>query len=298
MLAERSGEEASGYLLEQRFRYTYATPVRRLRHRLMVVPPAVHGGQHRIDHGLTASGDPVLMSVAPDAFANHVVKVRADAVTAWVEFDAWALVARRGTAGISLLRPAALCDRRLLAPTTLTEVEGDLAEVARGLAGATNGSGRGLDLAERACTWAHRSLTYEYGITGVRTTAAAALAGGRGVCQDYAHIMLALCRAAGLPCRYVSGHLVGEGGSHAWVEVVVADPAPSGPRRAMAVAFDPTHDRRAGDGYLTVAVGRDYRDVAPTSGTFDGKGPGVLSARKRLSVVDSVMDGAAAAASR
>ena len=298
MLAERRGEEESAYLLEQQFRYTYAAPVRRLRHRLMVVPPAVHGGQHRIDHGLTATGDPVLLSEEADAFGNHLVKVRADRVATGVEFNAWALMARRGAPGITLLRPAALCDRRYLAPTTLTEATGQLAEPGRDLAATAKRTGDGLDLAERACAWANRALTYEYGVTGVRTTAAAALAGGKGVCQDYAHIMLALCRAAGLPSRYVSGHLVGEGGSHAWVEVIVADPSPSGPRRAMAVAFDPTHDRRAGDGYLTVAVGRDYRDVAPTSGTFDGEGTGVLSARKRLTVVDSVAEAAEAAASR
>lgn len=298
MLAERRAEEDGAYLLEQQFRYTYATPVRRLRHRLMVVPPAVHGGQHRIDHGLTASGDPVLLSAETDAFGNHLVKVRADKVAAAVEFNAWALVARRGAPGITLLRPAALCDRRYLAPTTLTGAEGELAETARELAAGARHGADGLGLAERACAWAHHTLTYQFGITGVRTTAAGALAGGRGVCQDYAHIMVALCRAAGLPCRYVSGHLVGEGGSHAWVEVVVADPSPSGPRRAMAVAFDPTHARRAGDGYLTVAVGRDYRDVAPTSGTFDGEGSGVLSASKRLTIVDSVQEAVEAVASR
>jgi transglutaminase-like putative cysteine protease len=156
-----------------------------------------------------------------------------------------------------------------------------LGEAARELTAAGAG---GLDLAERACAWAHQALTYQYGVTGVRTSAAAALAGGRGVCQDYAHVMLALCRAAGLPARYVSGHLVGEGGSHAWVEVVVTDPSASN-RRSVAVAFDPTHDRRAGREYLTVAVGRDYADVAPTSGTFVGTCSGVLAARKRLSLV-------------
>ena len=60
-------------------------------------------------------------------------------------------------------------------------------------------------------------------MTSIATTAAEALAGGRGVCQDTAHVMIALCRAAGLPARYVSGHLLGEGGTHAWVEVIVAD---------------------------------------------------------------------------
>ena len=95
--------------------------------------------------------------------------------------------------------------------------------------------------------------------------------------------MLALCRARGASARYVSGHLVGEGGSHAWVEVLVADPRRPG--QAVAVAFDPTHDRRATTGYLTVAVGRDYADVAPTSGTYQGGGSGVLSGRKRLTLV-------------
>lgn len=124
-------------------------------------------------------------------------------------------------------------------------------------------------------------------MTGVRTTAAEALAGGRGVCQDYAHVMLALCRAACLACRYVSGHLVGEGGSHAWVEVVVPNQSSPAHGRAVAVAFDPTHDRRAGADYFTVAVGRDYGDVAPTCGTFEGGGPGVLSAGKRLRMRDA-----------
>ena len=140
----------------------------------------------------------------------------------------------------------------------------------------------GWTLPSRACAWSHQALTYEYGVTNVRTNAATALGGGKGVCQDYAHVMLALCRAAGLPARYVSGHMVGEGGSHAWVEVVVSDPSAQATGRAVAVAFDPTHNRRASQGYFTVAVGRDYDHVAPTSGTFEGAGPSVLSARKRL----------------
>ena len=69
-------------------------------------------------------------------------------------------------------------------------------------------------------SYIRRSPT-QYGVTSVRTTAAQALAGGRGVCQDFAHVMLALCHIVGLPARYVSGHLLGQGGTHAWVEVVV-----------------------------------------------------------------------------
>ena len=79
-------------------------------------------------------------------------------------------------------------------------------------------------------------MRYAHGVTGVKTTAAEAFALRQGVCQDYAHVMLALCRACGLPARYVSGHLLGEGGTHAWVEVLLPDPAGMGLRR---LAFRP-----------------------------------------------------------
>ncbi len=102
------------------------------------------------------------------------------------------------------------------------------------------------------------------------------------MCQDYAHCMLALCRLCGLPARYVSGHLLGEGGTHAWVEVLV--PHPQDREALRAVAFDPTHDRRPGLRYVTVAVGRDYGDVPPTSGTFEGPYGGELTTHKRAAV--------------
>jgi len=116
----------------------------------------------------------------------------------------WALVGCRGPAGISAMAPTSVGDGHLLAPTALTGADGALAEAGRDLAAAATSA---MDLAERACTWTHRAMTYEHGVTGVHTTAASALAGGRGVCQDYAHVMLTVCRAGGLPARYVSGHL-------------------------------------------------------------------------------------------
>jgi transglutaminase-like putative cysteine protease len=204
--------------------------------------------------------------------------MRAPVVAEWIEFSSWALVDQYPGAGVTRLTPAAAVDERLLAPTALTRADHRLRGVARELAATSSG----LDLGERACAWAHDVLEYQWGVTGVHTTAADAVAGGVGVCQDYAHVMLAVCRAAGLPCRYVSGHLVGEGGSHAWVEVVVADTSAGGAGSAVAVPFDPTHNRRVGPDYFTVAVGRDYADVPPTSGTFLGDCPGVLSTSKRL----------------
>ena len=127
-------------------------------------------------------------------------------------------------------------------------------------------------------------MTYRYGVTGVRTTAAEALELGAGVCQDYAHVMLAVCRACGLPSRYVSGHLLGQGGTHAWVEVVL--PTHDGTGDAIAHAFDPTHASRGGLGYVSVAVGADYSDVAPTSGTYRSGAKGTLTATKRVSLVE------------
>ncbi len=284
--AEDRGD-VSILVLHQRFRYDYATPVRHLRHRLVIVPRAVHGRQRRLDHSLTVTGAAALTSVGTDSFGNHVVDVRATAVDEAIEFEAWALVWRPAgeRIGVTTLAPSLVGDPRLLAPTPLTQAAGFLAAVAQELRAAPTpvGCPEALALAERICAWSHRSLTYAHDVTTVRTSAIEAVAAGRGVCQDFAHVMLALCRAARLPARYVSGHLVGEGGSHAWVEVVVADATRRG--RAEAVAFDPTHDRRAGSGYLTVAVGRDYADVAPTSGTFEGGGPGVLTTRKHLRLV-------------
>jgi transglutaminase-like putative cysteine protease len=276
-MAEESGEGL--YLLEQRFRYTYPDPVSGLSHRLMAVPRAVHGGQRRLDHGLRVTGALVSVSETSDRFDNHVIELGASTVSEWIEFEVWALVRRRGPGGVTSVRRSAVMDGRFLASTPLTRADGALADAARHLSAAATSA---MDLAERACTWTRHALTYRYGVTNVATTAAEVLAGGEGVCQDYAHTMLALCREAGLPARYVSGHLIGEGGSHAWVEVLVNDPADASAGRTVAVALDPTHERRAECGYFTVALGRDYADVAPTSGTFEGMCSGVLSAHKRL----------------
>ena len=102
-----------------------------------------------------------------------------------------------------------------------------------------------------------------------------------GVCQDYAHVMLALCRLSGLPARYVSGHMLGEGGSHAWVEVVI--PAGDGSGRGSGRPLR-SHPRPRGRRlYLTVAVGRDYADVAPPTAAHPcGPAGGVLSTTKSL----------------
>src|SRR5437016_6339694 len=95
---------------------------------------------------------------------------------------------------------------------------------------------------------------------------------------------LAFCRSGWSPSRDVSGNLLGHGGTHAWVEVIL--PAGDGTGDAIAHAFDPTHASRGGLGHVTVAVGADYSDVAPTSVTYVSGARGRLTATKRVSLVE------------
>lgn len=273
MLSEAARDEVVAYRLEQEFRYSYESAVRNVRQRLIVAPRRGHGAQRRRSFSLTIEGAVGVGSLTSDDFGNDVVTATVDVVDSVVAFRSSAEVDVRGDANRSTVTPATLRDNRYLAPTVLTRSDRPLRQVAANLA--RNASGEVL--ADLICSWTHGAIEYGYGTTTVRTPAAEALKGGRGVCQDFAHIMVAICRSAGLPARYVSGHLVGEGGSHAWVEVLVADK--HGP---AAIAFDPTHNRRTTQRYLTVAIGRDYVDVAPTSGTFEGACSSMLTSTKRL----------------
>lgn len=123
---------------------------------------------------------------------------------------------------------------------------------------------------EAVVGWVRQQLEYVPGTTGVHTSALDAWGGGAGVCQDFAHLALALSRAAGLPARYCSGYMhpdreadIGEpveGESHAWVEIWTGD----------WNAIDPTAGRPIDAHYVLVARGRDYADVAPVKGVFRG----------------------------
>jgi transglutaminase-like putative cysteine protease len=265
------------YVIEQSFRYDYDAPVKSLRQRLVIIPPVRHGSQYLRGHLLEVSGARARRYLRRDDHGNLVAWVRSERITQAVEFRLIAVVERVRGDGPAVLEAGALGDPRLLRPTRLTAPDGRLRALARGLAAHP---GTPEERAERICEAAHSALTYADGVTSVQTTAAEALAGGRGVCQDFAHVMLALCHLAELPARYVSGHLLGQGGTHAWVEVVL-------PKRrgAVAVAFDPCNGRRAGTGYVTVATGRDYADVAPTSGSYIGTARGRLTAGRRVGLL-------------
>ena len=114
-----------------------------------------------------------------------------------------------------------------------------------------------------------RRFAYRPKTTGINTRATDVLKLRMGVCQDFAHVHLGLCRSMGIPARYVSGYFFNNTrrpreieASHAWIEAWV-------PGYGWA-SYDPTHDRVADERYVKVAVGRDYADIRPVAGTYRG----------------------------
>jgi len=116
----------------------------------------------------------------------------------------------------------------------------------------------------------HAHWAYAPNTTTVTTHVSEVLASRGGVCQDFTHLMIALCRALGIPARYVSGylyngpdsHLRGAQASHAWCEVFIPGQGWYG--------LDPTNNTRADHHHIKIATGRDYNDAAPVSGHFNG----------------------------
>jgi len=115
------------------------------------------------------------------------------------------------------------------------------------------------DMALSICHHVHQMIAYQPGITTVETTAAEAMKLGGGVCQDFAHIMISLCRQEGIASRYVCGFLEGTGETHAWVEVFDG---------YNWIGFDPTHDVRIVYGYVKLAHGRDAADCPVSRGLY------------------------------
>lgn len=115
----------------------------------------------------------------------------------------------------------------------------------------------------------YSSIQYVKGVTNVHTNADEVLDVASGVCQDFAHVMLAVCRAQNIAARYVSGYLYSpnngeheQAASHAWVDVFI-------PNEGW-LSLDPTHNCLQSPYYVRVAVGRDYGDVSPTRGIYRG----------------------------
>ncbi|WP_141430536.1 transglutaminase family protein [Bacillus sp. 03113] len=140
---------------------------------------------------------------------------------------------------------------------------------------------------EKVNQYIYNHFSYVPGATHVKTVASEAFEMKTGVCQDFTHIMLAICRSQGIPSRYVSGYIYngedaamrGDAVTHAWVEVYF-------PTYGW-IGFDPTNDMLALDYHICVATGRDYADITPMKGVYMGNASHEMNVSIRVSAVES-----------
>ena len=169
----------------------------------------------------------------------------------------------------------------LLTLTPLTKPPKDVVKGAHKIAAASETPDQA---AREICEWINDEMSYVPGVTQVHSSAAEAWKDKQGVCQDISHITVGALRSVGIPARYVSGYLhpvddadigdVVEGESHAWVEWW------TGAFRG----FDPTNRKEVGDRHVIVGRGRDYKDVPPLRGVYDGPATSDHHVRVELSL--------------
>lgn len=258
--------------IRHRTEYQYGEPIRASYNEARLTPPSLDGQRVlQTNLAITPAVRPLRYTdywgTMVDAFDIHVPHVELVLLASSTVETAAARPAPTGASWSELAAPAAQ-ERfaELLTPSSFVSVEPELAELGQSLRGGLTPVQTGLRIAE----WTHETLRYERGATHVYTSSAEARAAGKGVCQDFAHVTLALLRAVGLPARYVSGYLhpspeaeIGEattGESHAWVEFWAGE----------WVAADPTSLADVGSRHVLLARGRDYADVRPMSGVYSG----------------------------
>jgi transglutaminase-like putative cysteine protease len=241
----------------------YSAPVINSVRRLCVAPPLYRGRQSVVSWRWQCDPQPDDTHETTDEFGNRMLELKHARLRQSFRFamkllthrDESSVAAEVGvpSTGLGAFRlPSALCDR---APNIQNLAE----RVQNQFAATPNSAGDQCALIHALCSATHHALQYRDGASDTQTTAAQALDSGSGVCQDMAHVMIALCRTLHLPARYVAGYIDGQGRMHAWVEVLCGE---------HWQGWDPTHNRPVRISDVAVAHGRDYRDVPPISGTF------------------------------
>lgn len=186
---------------------------------------------------------------------------------------------------VSMEKCLALADcYDFLQSSTYIAVDADIANVAVDVTAGCDNAWSAVIAMKR---FIHDSFRYQPAVTNVHTKMSEALRLRQGVCQDFAHVMIGLCRALKIPARYVSGYLYngpadqlkGAQASHAWMEVFL-------PGHGW-IGVDPTNRLRTGERHVKIATGRDYADVSPIRGTYRGTGERTL----RVDVLVSLIDG-------
>lgn len=259
-------------------RYLYDEPARSIIQVLRMTPRS-HDGQHVARWRIEPSVEGQLTSQT-DHFGNLVHVFSADEPISDFTLSVAGEVEVVDTSGIVRQSVEFVPDGCYLRSTRLTETD----EAIRALADRyRDRAGNVLSTLHRLMAAVHESITYVKEQTDVSTTAAQALALGRGVCQDLTHVFVAASRHLGIPSRYVSGYVLAPDGiagqqtGHAWAEAKV-------PYLGW-VGFDPTHLTCPGSSHVRVAIGLDYADAAPVRGSRRGGGHESMEVRLRVEPV-------------
>jgi transglutaminase-like putative cysteine protease len=224
--------------------------------------PADFEGQRNIDWAITAPGIENGL-VYRDSIGNWVHLVTCKPETQSLTIVAEGEVETENKAGVVRGLPIAVPETIFFRNSNFTQLDERLKDFAASMPKSSDV----LDRAHSIMTAVHASVAYQLGASDTLTTAAQAFAAGRGVCQDHAHIMLAVSRHLGVPARYVTGYLVtGQGASstaaHAWAELFV-------PQLGW-VGFDAANGQCPTDHYVRVAAGLDAAAAAPVRGSRRG----------------------------
>ena len=247
---------------------------------LVRLTPLNHVGQ-RVLNWRVADGNGRLLPSTTDGYGNVVHMMSVHRRHSDARIVAEGLVETAETHG--MLREA---DERLprlyyTRTTPLTQPDAAI----RALADEVRGSIDAIEQLHRLMLKVHKRVAYVVGATSVTTTGAEALARGSGVCQDHSHLLVACCRAVGIPARYISGYYWADAAgaeyeaNHAWIEAYVGDQAWMG--------FDGANQQRVSDAYVRLASGLDYLDAAPVRGMRRGGGLESLSVRVRVAAAQS-----------
>ena len=245
--------------------YSYAEPARGII-QLLRATPASFTGQSVLDWHIDVDVDARLRDHR-DGYGNITHMLYVDKPVSRLSVSVSGRVLTEDRAGIVNGLPHDLPPQIFCRTTPLTGAGPAILALARGLAtGPDPALGRLHNLNVRL----HETMRFDTEATAADTSAEQACAAGHGVCQDFAHMFIAVARALGIPARYVSGHLFRRDGAHfqeaahAWAEAWVGD--------LGWVAFDPTNGISPDDAYVRVACGLDYRDAAPVAGARSGGG--------------------------
>lgn len=231
---------------------TFETAVWRHYYSLRCVPPDTPLQKIQdLDFQISPGG---MVTKAIDCFQNHLYTGFIEEPHDYFHFC---------TEGTAYIKKGALKDERFVSlykyPTDLTQVQCQLGQYYESLS--IESCKSPLEKAVYLLKNLQDKMVYQAQYTSVDTTATEAFSIGKGVCQDYAHILIALCRKAQIPSRYIVGFIIGEGETHAWVEVY---------SNGFWYGLDPTHQKEVDENYIKLAVGRDYMDCNIDKGIFCG----------------------------